>query len=149
MNLLTQRRMASELLKVGQNRVWFDPEALEDIEGAVTREDVIGLINEGIIQPRQKKGTSRVRANKIAYQKERRKRVGHGKRKGAKGARFPRKKKWQVTIRAIRKELASLKEEEKIDPPTYRKLYRLAKGGSFRSKGQLHHYIREQRLMQE
>lgn len=149
MNLTTQRRLASKMLKVGKNRVWLDQEALEDIEGAVTREDVVALINEGVIGARPEKGTGRARARKIARQKSRRKRAGHGSRKGSKGARFPRKRRWVSTIRAIRKELTSLRRDNRIGPSAYRRLYLLAKGGSFKNKAHLHHYIREHNLATE
>ncbi len=147
MTLLTQRRLASELLKVGMNRVWFDPEATEEIEAAVTRDDIRALIADGVIKARPIKGTSRGRARKIALQKAKGRRRGHGSRKGSKGARFPRKRRWIVTIRALRKELSSLKEKGEITPSTYRRLYLLAKGGTFKSRAHLKHYIKEQGLI--
>ena len=38
-NLTSQRRLAAQILKVGQNRVWINPEKIDDVEGAITRED--------------------------------------------------------------------------------------------------------------
>ncbi|HDD33891.1 MAG TPA: 50S ribosomal protein L19e, partial [Thermofilaceae archaeon] len=38
------RRLAAEILGVGESRVWIDPEKLERVETAVTREDVRRLI---------------------------------------------------------------------------------------------------------
>ena len=35
-NLTSQRRLASQILKVGRNRVWIDPARVEDVEGAIT-----------------------------------------------------------------------------------------------------------------
>ncbi|MEM2875660.1 MAG: 50S ribosomal protein L19e, partial [Candidatus Bathyarchaeia archaeon] len=40
MNLRNQRRLATEVLKVGKSRVWFDPERIEDIELAITRDEI-------------------------------------------------------------------------------------------------------------
>ena len=37
MSLVSQRRMASEILKVGENRVWIDPERADDVELAISR----------------------------------------------------------------------------------------------------------------
>jgi len=48
-NLHSQRRLAAQILKVGQNRVWIDPERNDDVEGAITRQDVKKLIHEKII----------------------------------------------------------------------------------------------------
>ncbi len=144
MSLLTQRRLASKILKVGTNKIWFDPEVTEDIEAAVTRDDVRALISDGNISVKPVVGTSRGRARKIALQKAKGRRRGQGSRKGAKGARFPRKKRWMVTIRAVRKELTSLRESGEIESSTYRRLYLLAKGGTFKSRAHLKHYIKEQ-----
>ncbi len=149
MNLSTQRRMAALILKVGEGRVWFDSEELGDIDEAVTRADIRGLINDKVIQARQKKGTSRVRANFRKAQKVKGRRSGHGTRKGAKGARLPKKRKWISTIRPIRKTLVELREAQKIDNPTYRKLYGMSKGGIFKSKAHLNMYVKEKKLIKE
>lgn len=149
MNLSTKRRMAASILKVGEGRVWFDPEELEGIEEAVTRADIRGLINDGAIQKKQEKGTSRGRANFRRAQRAKGRRSGHGTRKGASGARFPKKRRWISTIRPIRKSLAELRDEKKIDSPTYRRLYGMAKGGIFKSKAHLDMYIKEKKLVKE
>ena len=36
--LTSQRRLAAQILKIGQNRVWIDPERIDDVEVAITRE---------------------------------------------------------------------------------------------------------------
>ena len=48
-NLGSQRRLAAQIMKVGQNRVWINPERMDDVEGAITREEVKKLIHEKII----------------------------------------------------------------------------------------------------
>ena len=50
-----QRRIAASILKCGVNRVWFFPERLSDIENAISREDLRGLITDGAIKAHQKK----------------------------------------------------------------------------------------------
>ena len=47
-NLSGQRRLAAQILKVGQNRVWIDPERIDDVDGAITREEIRKLIHEKI-----------------------------------------------------------------------------------------------------
>ena len=37
MNLTTQKRLAADLLKVGVNRVWIDPNNLEEVSRAITQ----------------------------------------------------------------------------------------------------------------
>ena len=50
MNLTTQKRLAASILKVGLNRVWIDPERLEEVSMAITREGVKQFINDGAIK---------------------------------------------------------------------------------------------------
>jgi large subunit ribosomal protein L19e len=57
-NLAKQKRIAAQVMKVGEGRVWIDPEASEDVAEAITREDIRGLIKEGTITIKQKKGVS-------------------------------------------------------------------------------------------
>lgn len=149
MNLSTKRRMAASILKVGKGRVWFDSEGLEDIEEAVTRADIRGLIHDGVIHAKPVKGTSRGRANFRKAQRAKGRRSGHGTRKGAKGARFPKKRRWISTIRPIRKTLVELRDAKMIDSATHRKLYGMAKGGIFKSKAHLTMYLKEKKLIKE
>ncbi len=146
-NLAKQKRIAAQVLKSGEGRVWIDPEAAEDVAGAITREDIRGLIEEGVIVEKQKKGVSRGRARVSAGQKALGRRKGPGSRKGAKGARASRKKKWITKIRALRKRLKELRDNEFVDKTAYRKLYNKANGGDFRSVAHLNDYITTNELL--
>lgn len=73
MNLTTQRRLAASILKVGENRVWIDPNEAEEVSRAITRESVKQLIDQGIIKARPKTGISSYRSKKIKAQKSKRK----------------------------------------------------------------------------
>ena len=132
-DVASQRRIAASILKCGVNRVWFDPERLTDIENAISREDLRGLITDGAIKAHQKKGVSRGRARVRTAQRAYGHRKGVGKRKGAQGARTPSKRAWIQKIRAIRKSLVALREAGTIDRHLYRVIYRKAAGGQFRS----------------
>jgi len=132
-DVASQRRIAASILKCGVNRVWFDPERLPDIENAISREDLRGLITDGAIKAHQKKGVSRGRARVRTAQRSYGHRKGVGKRKGALGARTPSKRAWIQKIRAIRKALVALREAGTIDRHLYRVIYRKAAGGQFRS----------------
>lgn len=147
MNLTTQKRLAASILKVGLNRVWIDPERIEDVSEAMTRDGIRQLINDGAIKAKPKKGISSYRSKKIAKQKAKGKRKGQGSRKGAKKARTPKKQAWMTTIRALRKDLKEMRANEEIDPTTYRKLYKMAKGGAFRSKSYMKNYARDHDLI--
>jgi large subunit ribosomal protein L19e len=132
-DLASQKRIVAAILKCGVNRVWFDPERLSDIENAISREDLRGLVVDGAIKARQKKGVSRGRAREKIAKRSYGHCRGPGRRKGAAGARHPGKRSWIQKIRAIRKALVALREAATINPHTYRILYRKAAGGQFRS----------------
>jgi len=136
-DLRNQRRMAASILKCGLHRIWMDSDRTDEIAKAVTRGDVKILINGGAIKSKQIQGISRGRKKFNQKQKEKGRRKGHGSRKGAKYARLPRKERWIRTIRPIRIYLRQLRDDKSIDKSIYRKYYRKAKGGEFRSKHHL------------
>ena len=144
-----QRRLAAEIFKCGEDRVWMDPNALEEIKEAVTKEDIRFLIKRGLIKKIPKRGISRGRINYLRMQKEKGRRKGPGSRKGKKYARYPRKLRWIKSIRGIRRTLKDLRDSDKIDSPTYRKFYRLAKGGTFKSKNHLLMHMRMEGYLKE
>ncbi len=114
---------------------------------AITREGVKKLIEDGSIKARPKQGISSYRSKKIAEQKSKGRRKGRGSIKGAKGARNPKKKAWMTTIRALRTDLKDMRDNREINRTTYRKLYRMAKGGAFRSKSYMKTYARDHDLL--
>jgi large subunit ribosomal protein L19e len=143
MNLSLQRRLAAEVLKCGKNRIWFNPEMLEDISTASTKQDIRELIEKGAIKRKQVKGVCRARINERRLKKAKGRRKGYGSRKGKKTARMPRKRVWILRIRALRRRLRELKKSGEIDRRTYRRLYRMAKSGVFRSVSHLNSYVQE------
>ncbi len=146
MNLNAQRRMASEILKCGENRVYLDQYFIEDIKMAITRDDVRSLIKEGIIKKKYKIGISNFRKKKLHERKKKGKARGYGSRKGKKGARTPKKQRWIKKIRPIRRKLKILRDRKIITTSTYRKLYRKAKGNMFHNVAHLERHIKEQNL---
>jgi len=142
-DLANQRRLAAEVLEIGVNRVWLNPEASKDIAAALTREDIRKLIEEDKVGARPIRGVSRGRARKVDETRKYGHRKGHGSRSGAKGARRPKKQQWMKKIRALRSRLRELRETEKIDATTYRKLYVKAKGGEYRSRAHLDSHIEQ------
>ena len=139
--------MAAEILKCGENRVYFDPYLIDEIKMAITREDIRNLVKEGIIIKKYKKGNSKYRKNLLHERKKKGRARGIGKRKGKKGARTPKKKKWMNRIRPQRRELKKLRDRKLITTATYRKLYKNAKGGMFTSVAQMNRYIKEKDLI--
>jgi large subunit ribosomal protein L19e len=141
--------VAATLLKCGVHRVWIDTNRTEDVANAVTRDDIRELIKAEIIQKKQKRGISRARIRHARAQRKKGKRKGQGSRKGAKYARFPKKRRWIATIRPIRAQLAELRDQQLIDRDVYRKFYLYAKGGMFKNKGHLMAHLKAENLLKE
>ena len=144
MDLKSQRRMASDIMDVGENRVWMDPDQMDQIDEAITSKDIRNLIEGGAIQKKDVKGTSKARAKKNKKQKEKGRRKGHGSRKGSKKARKSEKDEWMETIRALRSELKDMRDEGEVSQEQYRELYRKAKGGFFRNRKHLQNYVKNE-----
>ncbi len=140
--LRSQRRLAAQILKVGQNRVWINPERMEDVEAAITREEIRKLIHEGIIKSRPEKGVSRARARILHKKKKKGLRKGPGSRSGAAHAKISKKEAWMTKIRALRKKLRKLKTRKTITEDTYRKMYRMAGSGRFDSVAHLERHLK-------
>jgi len=54
-----------------------------------------------------------------------------------------KKRAWINTIRPLRRELRDLREKNKLEPKSYRKLYRMAGSGAFRNVAYMNSYITE------
>jgi len=139
--LRSQRRLAAEILKVGESRIWINPEYIDEVEAAITREEIKRLIHDGVIKALPKKGVSRARARIRHIQRKKGRMRGHGSRSGAKKARIPKKKAWMMRIRAIRRRLKYLRDRKAITVSVYRKTYLMAKGGAFKSIADMERYL--------
>ena len=146
MNLKGQRRLAANILNIGINRVWINPEKADEVESAITRQEIRKLIHEGSIVALPEKSLSRGRARERALKKKAGRRKGPGTKKGAKYSVVSRKKNWINRIRSQRMLLRRLRERRVITVNTYRMLYMKAKGGEFRSLRELERYINENNL---
>ncbi|ARS88547.1 50S ribosomal protein L19e [Natrarchaeobaculum aegyptiacum] len=140
-DLSAQKRLAADVLDVGENRIWLDPDAQADIAEAITREEIRDLVDEGLIQAEVARGNSRGRARERNAKRAYGHQKGPGKRKGKKGARQNQKEDWQNRIRAQRRKLRELRDKGEITPTQYRELYKKAGGGEFRSVRYLLNYI--------
>ncbi len=141
MNLRSQKRMASELLGVGVNRIRVDPEAVEDVSKAITRDDIRFYIANKLITVEKKKGISKGRLRSKKKQEKKGRQRGHGHRSGTSKTRNPPKREWISKIRALRDELRKLKTDGVVSESEYRKLYSQAKGNLFHSRRHLREHI--------
>ena len=143
MSVVSQKRLAAELLKVGLGRVWVDPEDTDRVSTAITREEIRKLIHEGSIRKIPQTGISRGR------KRARRKELLAGRHKGpgsVKGSVTHRKRKWVGRIRSVRNRLRTLRDKRFITTDVYRKLSLMAKGGTFRGAAHLDEYIETHKL---
>lgn len=140
-DLSSQRRLAADVLDVGKNRIWFDPDEQHEIAEAITREQIQELVEVGIIRAKDARGNSRGRARERNSKRSYGHRKGPGTRRGTAGARENTKGKWRDSIRAQRQRLRDLRDDGDISPAQYRELYRKASGGEFRSVRYMMTYI--------
>lgn len=135
-----QKKLAAKILKVGKSRIWLDPEKKKEIEEAITRADIKKLIQKGYIK---------VLPEKIKKREREKGKKGIGSRKGKKYSKIPKKERWISTVRALRKFLKELREKNMITQETFKKTYKLVKGGMFRSRSHLKVYLEQRGLVKK
>jgi large subunit ribosomal protein L19e len=145
-SLRNQRRLAAQIMKVGRNRVWIDPEKTVDVETAMTRDEIRRLVHQGTIKSRSVTGVSRARARILHDKKKKGRRRGPGSRTGSAKARVSKKEAWMSKIRALRKRLHELKAKKVFPESAYQKLYRMAGSGRFESVADLERYLKAHEL---
>jgi len=142
LSLKSQRRLAAQLLKVGANRVWIDPDRVEDVEVAITRAEIRKLIHEGAIKQLPAKGVSRARARILHEKKKKGLRRGPGTRTGSSRAKITKKDAWMLKIRNLRRVLREWKANRVISEGAYRPLYMVAGSGTFASVSDMERYAK-------
>jgi len=142
LSLKSQRRLAAKILKVGETRVWIDPERIDYVETAITREEIRKLIHEKVVKSLPEKGVSRARARVLAEKRKKGLRRGPGGKSGSARSKISKKQAWMNRIRPLRRRMCELKVSRAITVSTYRKLYDMSESGVFESKADLERYIR-------
>merc|ERR1711971_1301782 len=111
-SLKLQKRLASSVMKCGKNKVWLDPNEINEIANANSRQNIRKLIKDGLVikKPVAVHSRSRVRDNTEARRKGRH--TGFGKRKGTKDARMPQKLIWMKRMRVLMEFIHKRKAEK-------------------------------------
>jgi large subunit ribosomal protein L19e len=142
LSLKSQRRLAAEIMKIGEGRVWIDPERIDYVEAAITRDEIRKLIHEGVVKSLPEKGVSRARARVLTQKRKKGLRRGPGGKSGTARSKITKKQAWMNRIRPIRRRLRELKDSRAITERVYRKLYDMSESGVFESKADLERYIK-------
>jgi len=143
----TVRRIASDILRAGESKIRFKPDAMQKIGEALTREDVRSLIADGSIYAIAKRGVSRLRGRTKQAQKRKGRRRGAGSKKGTFATRGGKKRAWIDKVRAQRNYLSSLVEAGNIAPEASRKIYMMIKGNAFKGVKVLETYLKDNKLV--
>ncbi|MBU2523543.1 MAG: 50S ribosomal protein L19e [Nanoarchaeota archaeon] len=130
MKLTAQKRMAADILDVGENRVCFDSLRLDEIKQAITKQDIRDLIKDRAI--RKRPGVAKVK-------KERRKRTGAGRRKFKVKTR---KRDYINKIRKIRTYVRDQMNAKSLDKALGDAVRKYAKAGQFKNLRQAKEYIK-------
>ena len=143
-----KKNLAAKILNTSPKKVVFAPDALDDIQKAITRSDMRGLIAVGKVSKANVNQHSRAGARRVAEQKAKGRRRGKGSRKGSKHSIVTRKEKWIDRIRAQRGLIKELRDKNLLSTSNYRLLYTKSKGGYFRNRRHIKLYLKEHHLIE-
>lgn len=95
-NLRTQKRLAASVVGCGKRKIWLDPNEVNEISNANSRQTIRKLVSDGLIIRKQVTMHSRARARELTAARRIGRHRGFGKRKGTADARMPR---WVIRAR--------------------------------------------------
>lgn len=134
MNFRKKKELASRTLKVGKGRIVFLKERKEEINQALTKQDIRDLYKEGAIIVKNVKG------RKTKTKRKTRKRVGKIKK------RVKQRKREYITItRKLRGYVKSLKQRGEISNDDFYKIRKKIRNREFKSLAQLKEQIKERK----
>jgi hypothetical protein len=89
-NLRTQKRLAASVVGCGKRKIWLDPNEVNEISNANSRQTIRKLVSDGLIIRKPVTMHSRTSARELNAARRLGRHRGFGKRKGTANARMPR-----------------------------------------------------------
>lgn len=132
MKLDKKRALAARMFGVGKDRIWLNPQRLQEIKEAITKQDMRDLLKEKVIIIKEITGTK---------SKKKRKRRKTRRRAGSVSFKIKDRSAYRIKIRKLRKHLKRLKSEGKLTREQHKKFRRYSKSGIFKDLKHLKEYL--------
>lgn len=142
MSIRFAKRAGAYILDRGESAVRIRPDALNDAEKALTKDDIRRLVKEGKIYAIKEKHNKSARSKRLRVARSEGRSRGPGRRRGTRNTRVGRV--WEKKIRSQRRLLKELKAMKKINTTVFNEYYSHVKGNQYANKATILLHMREQ-----